>query len=49
MTDWIALAASRKLDIPPEDTAKIAPILDALEAAFRPLTEELPRAYAEWE
>ena len=49
MTDWIALAAARKLDIPPDDIAKITPVLDALEEAFRPLVRELPRAYAEWE
>lgn len=39
----------RTLEIPPEDLARIVPILDALEAAFRPLTRELPRAYAESE
>lgn len=49
MTDWTALAVARNLDIPAEDMAKIAPILDALEAAFRPLTRQLPRAYAEAE
>ena len=49
MTDWTALAAARKLDIPLDDIAKIALILDALEKAFRPLTKELPRAYGEWE
>jgi hypothetical protein len=41
MTDWNAIAAARKLDVPPEDAAKSAPVLDALEEAFRPLLKEL--------
>jgi hypothetical protein len=41
MTDWKAIAQARKLDIPPEDVAKVAPTLDALEEAFRPLLKEL--------
>jgi hypothetical protein len=41
MTDWNAIAAARKLDIPPEDMAKLAPVMDALEEAFRPLLNEL--------
>jgi hypothetical protein len=41
MTDWNALALARKLDIPPEEVAKFAPVLDALEEAFRPLVQEL--------
>ncbi len=49
MTDWNALATARNLDIPPEDIAKIAPVLDALEQTFRPLLKELPVAYTEAE
>jgi hypothetical protein len=41
MTDWNAIAKARKLNIPPEDLAKLAPVLDALEGAFRPLLNEL--------
>ncbi len=39
----------RTLEIPPDELAKIVPILDALEEAFRPLTRELPLAYTESE
>lgn len=49
MTDWHALAVARKLDIPLQQIEKIAPTLDALEEAFLPLPDKLPRAYAEWE
>ena len=49
MTDWNAVVAARELNIPPEDVAKSAPILDQLEAAFRPLVKDLPRAYSESE
>jgi hypothetical protein len=41
MTDWNAIAQARKLDIPPEDIAKLAPVMDTLEEAFRPLLNEL--------
>ncbi len=37
------------VDIPPEEIARIAPILEALDEAFRPLLKELPRAYTESE
>lgn len=49
MTDWNALAAARNLDIPPAEITKIAPALDALEEAFRPLVNDLPVAYTESE
>ncbi len=45
MTDWNALAQARKLDIPPEAVAAIAPTLDALEEVFRPLLKELGGGY----
>jgi hypothetical protein len=41
MTDWNAIAEARKLDIPSEDVAKLTPVMDALEEAFRPLLNEL--------
>jgi hypothetical protein len=41
MPDWNAIADARKLNIPPEDMAKVAPVLDALEEAFRPLLKDL--------
>ena len=45
MTDWNALAQARKLDIPFEAVAAIAPTLDTLEEAFRPLLKELGGGY----
>jgi len=41
MTDWKALAAARCPDIPPDEAARIAPSLEALENAFRRLSEQL--------
>jgi hypothetical protein len=41
MTDWIALAHARGLNIPVDAVERIAPSLELLEAAFRPLTEKL--------
>jgi hypothetical protein len=41
MTDWKALAAARCPDIPADTIAKIAPALEALESAFRPLAARL--------
>lgn len=41
MTDWNAIAEARGLDIPREDVAKLAPVLEALEEAFRPLLKDL--------
>jgi hypothetical protein len=41
MTDWNAIVAARKLEIPPDDVAKFVPVLDALEEAFCPLLTEL--------
>lgn len=37
MTDWKAIARARGLAIPEAEIEAIAPRLDALEAAFRPL------------
>jgi hypothetical protein len=41
MTDWKTLAALRCPDIPADAVARIAPSLDALEKAFRPLAATL--------
>jgi len=40
--DWRALAQARGLEIPAAELDRIAPALDALEQAFRPLAERLP-------
>ncbi len=42
MTDWKTVAQARGLDIPDEALDGIAPALNALEAAFRPLVARLP-------
>ena len=42
MTDWIALSRARGLDIPEDQVARLAPSLDSLEQAFRPLLAKLP-------
>ena len=41
MTDWNAIAQARKLNVPPENAAIFAPVLEALEEAFRPLLKDL--------
>ncbi len=41
MTDWKALAAARCPDLPADAVAQIVPSLEALEAAFLPLTKQL--------
>jgi hypothetical protein len=42
MTNWKALALARELDIPPAAVEAVAPSLDSLEQAFRPLLAKLP-------
>ena len=42
MKDWKLLAKGLNLDIPENDLEKIIPTTDALEAAFRPLTANIP-------
>ncbi len=39
--DWHAIAAARGLNIPEDDLKKIAPALDALQKAYRPLLRQL--------
>jgi hypothetical protein len=41
MTDWNAIAQARSLDIPADEIEAIAPVLDALENAVRPLLAQL--------
>jgi hypothetical protein len=41
MTDWKTLATARCPDIPADAVDGIAPALEALEAAFRPLASTL--------
>jgi hypothetical protein len=42
MTGWNALARIRNPDLPSDSISDIANVLDALEAAFRPLVKQLP-------
>jgi hypothetical protein len=44
MTDWKALARARGLNIPEEAVERIAPALDGLEDALRPLLTKLPHS-----
>ena len=44
MRDWKKIASASGLGIPDADIAPIAPALDSLEAAFRPLTTDIPGA-----
>jgi len=41
MTDWNAIARARALNIPQDTIDRIAPALDGLEDAFRPLLTKL--------
>jgi len=41
MTDWKKIAAALDLPIPAPDVEKLLPVMDALEAAFRPLQSSL--------
>lgn len=41
MKDWKAIAKAHGLDLSARDLDRIAPPLDALEAAFRPLVKDL--------
>jgi hypothetical protein len=42
MSDWHSQAKASDLNIPEEAVTRIAPILDALHAAFRPLLAKVP-------
>ena len=41
MKDWKKIARASGLPIPDAELERIAPVLDALEAAFRPLVKDL--------
>ena len=42
MKDWKQISSAAGFGIPETDMARIAPALDALEAAFRPLARAIP-------
>jgi hypothetical protein len=42
MKDWRLVAQGYGVPIPPEDLENVAKSLDQVEAAFRPLTREIP-------
>ena len=42
MKNWKLIAAAHEFDIPAAEIDRIAPVLDGLEAAVRPLLEEIP-------
>ena len=42
MKNWKLIAQANEFDIPEADLDRIAPVLDALEAAFRPLADNIP-------
>jgi hypothetical protein len=48
MTDWKKLAAALDPPIPGSEVEEIVPVLDALEAAFRPLQRSLPQDATMW-
>ena len=42
MKNWKKIAEGNDLRIPESDLERIAPSLDAMESAFRPLTKTIP-------
>jgi hypothetical protein len=48
MTDWKKIAAALDPPIPAADVEKLAPVLEALEEAFRPLQKSLPHGAEVW-
>ncbi len=42
MRDWKKIAEAESFEIPPADMERIVPVLDGLEAAFRPLVTGIP-------
>jgi hypothetical protein len=48
MTDWKTIAASVNPPIPAAEVDKIVPVLEALEAAFQPLTLTIPQGTDIW-
>jgi hypothetical protein len=48
MTDWKKIAAAVDPPIPAADFERVAPVLEALEAAFRPLVRSIPAGADVW-
>lgn len=48
MTDWKKIASALDPPIPAADIEKIAPLLEALEAAFEPLRASIPAGADIW-
>jgi hypothetical protein len=48
MTDWKALATAAKPPVPEEMLDQVIPPLEVLEAAFRPLLQNLPPDAPVW-
>lgn len=48
MTDWRKLASAADPPIPAEDIERAVPVLEALEAAFRPLAASIPAGADVW-
>ena len=48
MTDWKALSKALNTGIPDAQLERIAPTLEQLEAAFRPLTKAIPHGADVW-
>jgi hypothetical protein len=48
MTDWRKTAAALDPPIPDADIEKLLPVIEALEAAFRPLERTLTRESDVW-
>jgi hypothetical protein len=44
MKDWKTIASASGLGIPDADLERIAPALESLESAFRPLSADIPGA-----
>ena len=42
MKDWKKIASAQGLNIPDADLERVAPPLETLEAAFRPLVKTIP-------
>ena len=48
MTDWKALSKALNTGIPDDQLERIAPTLEQLEAAFRPLQKTIPHGADVW-
>ena len=42
MKNWQLMTQASQLDISQEELGRLTPVLDGLEAAFRPLTAKIP-------